>query len=400
MKALVYEKENKVRIADIDRPEIIDSRDAILRSTSTAICGSDLHMYEGRTAMEKGRSFGHEIMGIIDEVGDAVTSIAMGDRVVLPFNISCGFCFNCARGFTNACLTTNPRGVGGGYGYAGMGSYQGGQAEYVRVPFADFNCLKLPGMPGDEFEDDFILLADVFPTGFHAAELANVQVGSTVAVFGAGPVGLLSAYSSLIRGASQVFVIDCVEERLRRARNIGAVTFNFLDVDPIEAIKEYRREDPGVLETLRPGEEKMEGVMCGIDAVGYQAHSRGEPNEEDPTQVLQDLCQIVNPTGNVGLIGVYPDQDPGAERTPWKSGVYQIPFGQFWKKGITVGMGQCPVKQYNWRLRDLIIAGKAKPSFIVSHRVRLEEAPEMYEKFDLRGTGEGEPYTKIVLKAV
>lgn len=398
MKALIYKDEHEVAVEDVKEPKIEDPRDAILKITSTAICGSDLHMYDGRTPMEKGRSFGHEIMGVIDEVGDAVTSLKKGDRIVLPFNIGCGFCFNCERGLTSGCLMVNPKGIGGGYGYAGMGPYQGGQAEYIRVPFAEFNCLKLPGKPGDEFEDDFLLLADIFPTGFHAAKLANVEAGSTVAVFGAGPVGLLSAYSAFILGAAQVFVVDCVPERLERAKQIGAIPINFAEEDPIKAIKNYRKKDPLIMGSLRRGEEKMEGVMCGIDAVGYQARSRENPGEEDTTQVLRDLAEIVNPTGHVGLIGVYVEKDPSADDEKKQEGILEIPMGMFWKKGITIGMGQCPVKKYNWRLRDLIIAGKAKPSFIVSHRVKIDDAPLMYEKFDLRGMGEGEPYTKIILK--
>jgi glutathione-independent formaldehyde dehydrogenase len=209
---------------------------------------------------------------------------------------------------------------------------------------------------------------------------------------------LLSAYSAFIRGAAQVFVVDRVPERLKRAESIGAITINFEEADPIKTIKEYRKKDKLVQQSLRPGEEKMEGVMCGIDAVGYQSYSRENPEKEDPTQVLRDLAEIVNPGGSIGLIGVYTDQDPGGEDGLKQKGILEIPLGAFWKKGITIGMGQCPVKQYNWKLRDLIIAGKAKPSFIVSHRVQLDEAPEMYEKFDLRGTGEGKPYTKIILK--
>jgi glutathione-independent formaldehyde dehydrogenase len=398
MKAVIYQQKNKMAVKEIEKPVIEDSRDAILRITSSGICGSDLHMYDGRTIMEKGRSFGHEIMGIIDEVGEGVHSLQTGDRVVLPFNLSCGFCYNCTRGYTNACLTTNPDGVGGGYGYAGMGPYQGGQAEYVRVPFADFNCLKLPGEEGDEFEDDFLLLSDIFPTGYHAAELAKVKPGSTVAVFGAGPVGLLSAYSALIKGASQVFVVDRVQERLDRAESIGAIPINYKNGDPVAAIKKYRKENRLTQESLKPGEEKMEGVMCGIDAVGYQAYSREDDDKEDSTQILRDLAEVVNPTGSIGIIGVFQPKDPGADDELKKHGVVETPLGTFWNKGITIGMGQCPVRRYDHELRDLIIAGKAKPSFIVSHRISIDDAPDMYAKFDLRGEGEGEPYTKIIIK--
>jgi glutathione-independent formaldehyde dehydrogenase len=397
MKVVTYKEKNMMEVKEIDKPKIEEPTDIILRITSAAICGSDLHMYDGRTIMEKGRSFGHEIMGIIDEVGGAVTTLKKGDRVVLPFNQSCGFCFNCVRGYTSACLVTNPDGVGGGYGYAAMGPYQGGQAEYIRVRFADFNCLKVPGKEGDEFEDDFILLADIFPTGYHATELAMVKPGSTVAVFGAGPVGLLSAYSAIIKGASMVFVVDSVEERLNRAEKIGAIPINYKDGDPVKAIKKIIKNNPLIQGSHRPGEEKMDGVMCGIDAVGYQARSRENPDEEDSTQVLRDLAELVNPTGAVGLIGVFQKADPLAEDEKKKQGILEVPLGDFWNKGITIGMGQCPVRKYDHMLRDLIIAGKAKPSFIVSHHITIDEAPEAYEMFDMRGTGEGEPYTKIII---
>src|SRR5947208_2422437 len=193
MKAVSYKGTHKVAVSDHPKPKLNSPTDAILKVTTSGICGSDLHMYDGRTELKEGTVVGHEIMGIIEQVGEAVRSIKKGDRVVLPFNIACGFCFNCHRGYTNACLTMNPESASAAYGYAGMGPYQGGQAEYVLVPYADFNCLKLPGTPGDEWEDDFLLLADVFPTGYHASELAGVSPGKTVAVFGAGRVGLLVA---------------------------------------------------------------------------------------------------------------------------------------------------------------------------------------------------------------
>lgn len=396
---MVYQGEHQVAVKDIENPKLEDSRDAILKITSTAICGSDLHMYDGRTNMKKGSTFGHEIMGIIEEVGEAVTSIKKGDRVVLPFNISCGFCFNCTRGLTSACLTTNPEGVGAAYGYAGMGPYKGGQAEKVRVPFADFNCLKLPGKPGDKFEDDFLMLADIFPTGYHACELANVQPGSTVAIFGAGPVGLLAAHSAILRGASQVFVVDQSEKRLEIAEKFGAIPINFTDGDPVEQILEIRKKNPLIMGSFRPGEEKMLGVMCGIDAVGYQARSVENPEKkEDSTATIKQLARIVNPTGYIGIVGVYMSEDPGAKNSEEKQGIFNLPLGELFKKGITIGMGQTPVKKYNAFLRDLIIAGRAKPSLIVSHRIELDQLENAYRQFDLRGIGEGKDYTKIILK--
>jgi glutathione-independent formaldehyde dehydrogenase len=399
MKAMVYKDRHQVSLEEVEDPRLEDPRDAILRVTSTAICGSDLHMYDGRTNMPKNSVFGHEIMGVIEEVGEAVTSIQVGDRVVLPFNIACGFCFNCTRGYTSACLTTNPDGVGAAYGYADMGPYRGGQAEFVRVPFADFNCVKLPGTPGDEFEEDFLMLADIFPTGYHGCELANVQPGSTVAIFGAGPVGLLAAHSAFIRGASQVFVIDQSEERLEIAKQLGAIPINFRDGDPVDQIFDIRQSDPLIAESLRPGEEKMPGVMCGIDAVGYQARSIHDPDgQEDPAAILKQLIRVVNPTGHIGVVGVYMPQDDEAVDDLAQQGILKFSFGEVFHKGLTIGTGQTPVKKYVHHLRDLIIAGQAKPSLIISHSVELEHVSEAYRLFDWRGVGEGSDYTKIILK--
>ena len=193
MRAVVWKEPHVVAVEQVDDVVCVEDTDVVVKLTTAGICGSDLHMYEGRAPVEPGIVFGHENMGVVSEVGAAVRTIEVGDRVVLPFNIACGFCFNCTRGFTNACLTTNPDAHGGGYGYSGMGPHRGGQAEAVRVPYGDFNCLKLPGTPGDEWEDDFLLLSDVFPTGYHATEQAHVRPGDSVAIFGAGPVGLLAA---------------------------------------------------------------------------------------------------------------------------------------------------------------------------------------------------------------
>lgn len=398
MKAVIYKGEKEIAVEDVERPEIQEPRDAILKVTSTAICGSDLHMYDGRTAMDPGSVVGHEIMGVIDEVGDDVISIAKGDRVVLPFNIACGFCFNCVRGFTSACLTANPESPSAAYGYTGMGPYDGGQAEFVRVLYADFNCLKLPGEPGDEFEDDFLLLSDIFPTGYHATELAHVEPGSTVAIFGAGPVGLLAAHSAFIRGAAQVYVVDRSEQRLKIAKDLGAIPVNFEDGSPVDQIFEARKKNKLIRQSLRPGEEKMKGVMCGIDAVGYQGRSVEDPESEDPAAVLNQLIEVVNATGHIGMVGVYFPEDPGAPNEKAKNGILEIRWGKFFEKGLTLGCGQTPVKKYNAYLRDLIIAGRANPSRIISHRVPIEKAPEAYQHFDARGTGEGSEYTKVVLK--
>jgi len=394
MKAVSYQGVKRMEVADHPKPKIKSPSDAILRVTTSGICGSDLHMYDGRTPLDSGTVVGHEIMGVIEEVGNAVESIKKGDRVVLPFNIACGFCFNCHRGHTEACLTMNPEQPHAAYGYAGMGPYQGGQAEFVLVPHADFNCLKLPGKAGDQWEEDFLLLSDVFPTAFHATELACVAPGKTVAVFGAGPVGLLSAYCSVLKGASEVYVVDSIPERLAKERELGATPVDFSTGDPVEQIFALRKKNKGIQQGLRPGEEKIKGVDCAIDAVGYQARSDEDPSRENAIQVLENCVRVVNATGSIGVIGVYIAPDPGAKSEHAKKGIFPFSIAEFFDKGITMGSGQAPVKKYNEYLRDLIVNGRAKPSKIVSHRIQIDEAPDAYDKFDQRIDG----YTKVLIR--
>ncbi|MFS4097218.1 glutathione-independent formaldehyde dehydrogenase [Streptomyces sp. AF1A] len=376
MKAVVYEKPFSVTVKDVEDPHIQHPNDVIVRVTSSAICGSDLHMYEGRTAAEPGIVFGHENLGIIEEVGSGVTSLSEGDRVVMPFNVACGFCKNCLAGNTGFCLTVNPGFAGGAYGYVAMGPYLGGQAERVRVPYADFNCLKLP--PGEEHETDFVLLADIFPTGYHGCELAGVSPGESVAVFGAGPVGLMAAYSALLRGAAKVFSVDRVPERLAKAEQIGAIPIDFTKGDPAEQIKE---------------QTNGEGTDKGVDAVGYQAQSHQDTSHEEPAVVLNTLVETVRPTGKLGVPGLYVPSDPGAPDEHAKHGQLLVSIGRMFEKGQQMGTGQTNVKRYNRQLRDLIISGRAKPSFVVSHELPLSDAPQAYQKFDKRIEG----YTKVVL---
>lgn len=397
MKAVVYKSKEEVAVENVPDPKIESPTDAIIRITSAAICGSDLHMYEERTAAKPGTVFGHENQGIIEDVGSAVVSIKKGDRVVLPFNIGCGFCFNCSRQYTNACLTANPDHPGAGYGYTGLGPYRGGQAEYLRVPFADFNCLKLPGKPGDELEDDFVLLADIFPTSWHSTELANVKAGDSVAIFGAGPVGLLAAYSAILKSAAEVYVVDRAPKRLDLAKKIGAIPVDFSKGNPVEQIKDLRQGNRGLRGEQRPEDRKMPGVMCAIDAVGYQAHAASGKGE-DPMQTVKWSTEILNATGSLALIGVYFPSDPGGVNEAAKKGLYQMPLGELWDKGVTIGQGQAPVKKYNKYLRDMIVEGRARPSFIVSHRLPLTEAPGAYQHFDKRGVDDGQDWTKVVLK--
>ncbi|XP_006456971.1 hypothetical protein AGABI2DRAFT_139552 [Agaricus bisporus var. bisporus H97] len=375
MRAVVYEKPFSVVIRDVEKPKIMHPDDVIVKVTTSCICGSDLHMYEGRTAAEPGIVFGHENMGIVDEVGPAVAVLKKGDRVVMPFNVGCGRCANCEEGRSAFCTHVNPGFVRNTISYVAMGPYKGGQAEYVRVPYADFNALKLP--PGKENEADFSLLADIFPTGWHGVKLSGFKPGESVVVFGGGPVGLMAAYSANIQGASDVYVVDRVKERLDKAREIGCIPIDFSKGDAVDQILK-----------LRGGNE----VDRGVDAVGYQA-TTGDGKTEQPNVVLESLIRVVKPTGGLGIPGLYVPKDPGAPDSAAAKGYISFPFGKLFEKGLTIGTGQCNVKSYNRYLRDLIISGKAKPSFVVSHEVSLDQAPAAYDKFDRRVEG----YTKVLL---
>lgn len=375
MKAVVYKGPYEVSVEDVEDPRLTDPSDVIVRITSTAICGSDLHMYEGRTDAEPGITFGHENMGVVEEVGSGVATVNKGDRVVMPFNVACGFCKNCRSGKSAFCLTVNPPGAGGAYGYVGMGPYMGGQAEYLRVPFADYNCVPLPA--GQEHESDFALLADIFPTGYHGTELAGVRPGETVAVYGAGPVGLMAAYSSVIKGASRVFVVDKVQSRLDLASQIGAEPIDFTRGEPADQIADAVRAD---------------GVDRGVDAVGYQATASG--GEEQPAIVLNQLVDTVRSTGGIGVVGLYLPSDPGAPNEHAAKGELLFRVGRFFEKGQKMGTGQADAKQYAHQLRDMIVAGRATPSFVVSKELPLADAPDAYARFDKREDG----YSKVLLQ--
>jgi glutathione-independent formaldehyde dehydrogenase len=375
VKAVVYKGPFEVAVENVADPRIEGPLDAIVRITTANICGSDLHPYEGRAPLDAGMVLGHENMGIVEGTGPGLDRISVGDRVSVPFNIGCGTCRNCNAGWTSSCLRANPSGrPTAGYGYPQMGPYWGGQAEFLRVPWADFNLLKLPA--GTEHENDFTMLSDIFPTGYHGTELAGVTPGDTVAVFGAGPVGLMAAHSAMLRGASQVFVVDKEPDRLALAAKYGATPVNFADADPADAIMD--------------GTDGL-GVDRGVEAVGYQAHDPA--GQEHPEMVLDKLVEVVRATGRIGVVGVYNPQDPGAAAEGAKKGRYGFNYGLVFDKAITMGHGQCPVKRYNTQLRDLIIRGKANPSLIVSHELSLDQAPDAYAKFDRREDG----WTKVLL---
>ncbi len=375
MKALVYRGPKNVRIENVTDAHIEKPTDVLVQITTTNICGSDLHMYEGRTNVEKGKVLGHENLGRVIEVGEAVQIVKKGDMVCLPFNISCGSCKNCERGLTGFCLTANPGVAGAAYGYAGMGPYSGGQAEFLRVPFADFNCLVLPE-DAEEKENDYVMLSDIFPTGWHATRLSGLKPGESMVIYGCGPVGLMAAHSAIIQGASQVIIIDRHKDRLKLAKDIGAITLDDSKGSLVEHVME-----------LTDGQ----GADRGCECVGYQCHDPA--GHEVPNMTMNDLVACVRPTGGIGIVGVFVPEDPkGADKLA-KKGQIAFDLGKFFEKGLHMGSGQANVKAYNRSLSNLIHMGKARPSWIVSHELSLDEAPGAYEKFDCRRDG----WTKVIL---
>jgi glutathione-independent formaldehyde dehydrogenase len=377
MRGVVYEGPRTVRVEDVPDARIERPTDALVKITTTSICGSDLHMYEGRTDLETGRVLGHENLGEVVEVGEAVDRVRVGDLVCMPFNISCGFCENCEKGLTAFCLIANPdpHMAGAAYGFADMGPYNGGQAELLRVPYADFNCLILPP-EARERQLDYVMLADIFPTGWHATQLARVQAGETVAIYGAGPVGQMAALSSMLKSASKVFVVDRHPDRLRLAEEIGAIPIDDSEGSPADQILD---QTDGM------------GADCGCECVGFQAHD--PEGHEHPNMTLNNLVKTVRFAGSIGVVGVFVTRDPKSPDPLYKEGEVAFDYGMFWFKGQSIGNGQCNVKAYNRELMRLIQTGKARPSWIVSHELTLGEAPEGYEHFDRRDTG----WTKVVL---
>lgn len=376
MKALVYNGPRDVQVKDMPDARIERPTDALVRITRTNICGSDLHMYEGRTDMKPGRILGHENVGEVIEVGKAVDRVKVGDMVSVPFNIGCGFCENCERGLSNYCLTCNPGLAGAAYGFADMGPYHGGQAQLLRVPYGDYNCLILP-RDAKEKQNDYVMLSDIFPTGYHATEMAQLRPGQSVVIYGAGPVGLMAALAATVKGASLVMVVDTHKDRLALAEKIGAVAIDDTEGGGIERVME-----------LTGGR----GADCGCECVGYQCCNLHQ--QEVPNLTMNNLVNAVKFTGHIGVVGVFVPMDPNAKDKLQQRGQMAFDFGMHWFKGQKMGTGQCPVKAYNRFLSRLIEQDKVKPSMIVSHELPLEQAPEAYKNFDARKDG----WTKVTLK--
>ena len=388
MKAVVWHGKHDVRVDEVADPEILDPRDAIVKVTSAAICGSDLHLYDGFViGMKSGDILGHEFMGEVVETGSAVGKLKVGDKVVVPFTIICGECEQCKKGYFAVCETTNPKkenaekafghSTAGLYGYTHLtGGYPGGQAEYVRVPYADVGPVKIE----NGFTDEQVLfLGDIFPTGWQAAVQCDIQPTDTVAVWGAGPVGQFCIRSAVLLGAKQVISIDRVPERLAMARAGGAVTIDMETESVGERLNEL---------TNGKGPEKC------IDAVGLEAHASGSVDavydrvkqatmlESDRPHVLREMIYNCRPAGTLSIPGVYGGL------------VDKIPFGALMNKGLTLRTGQTHVNRWTDDLLGRIEEGQIDPSFVITHRVGLDEAPEMYKTFRDKKDG----CIKVVLK--
>jgi glutathione-independent formaldehyde dehydrogenase len=343
---------------------------AILRIVSTNICGSDQHMVRGRTTAPEGLILGHEITGEVIETGPGVEFIKEGDLVSVPFNIACGRCRNCKEGNTGVCENVNPDRPGSAYGYVDMGGWVGGQAEYVLVPYADWNLLKFPDK--DQAMEkilDLTMLSDIFPTGFHGAYTAGVKSGSTVYVAGAGPVGLAAAYSALLLGAAVVFVGDLIPERLAQAKSFGAEPIDVSKGDPREQIEELLGEPE---------------VDAAVDAVGFEARGHGaDADHEAPATVLNSIMDVTRAAGKLGIPGLYVTGDPGAADEAAQQGSLSIRIGLGWAKSHTFTTGQCPVMRYHRGLMQMILHDRAQIAKAVNVTViTLDEAPDGYKDFD------------------
>jgi threonine dehydrogenase-like Zn-dependent dehydrogenase len=364
MRALGYFGPSDVRVVDKPDPALEHPRDAIVRVTLSAICGSDLHLYHGLVPDTRiGSTFGHEFVGVVEEVGPDIRSLRAGDRVIVPFNIACGRCFSCRHELYASCDQANPRShvFGGAFGYSHLtGGYEGGQAERVRVPFADVGPLLIPEGLADEA---VIFLSDILPTGWQAAEMGAIEPDATVAVFGCGPVGLFAQRAAWFQGAGRVIAVDWVEERLEfAARWARAEVVNFQAVDD-------------VIGHLREMTEGRGPDVC-IDAVGLEASGSTMHRalgalglQAGAATALVWAIDAVRKGGTVSVVGVY--------GPPWNL----VPMGTAMNKGLTIRTGQCHVRRHTGRLLELIQDGRLDPSAIITHRLPLEEAPEGYRLF-------------------
>jgi glutathione-independent formaldehyde dehydrogenase len=384
-RGVAYIERGKVEVHDIDFPEL-ELKDgpgvhpdnvgrktphgAILRIVSTNICGSDQHMVRGRTTAPPGLILGHEITGEVIEAGPDVEFIKEGDLCSVPFNIACGRCANCKEGHTGVCLNTNPDRPGSAYGYVDMGGWVGGQANYVMVPYADWNLLKFPDKEqAMEKILDLTMLSDIFPTGYHGCMSAGVGSGSTLYVAGAGPVGLAAACSAQFLGAAVVIVGDLIAERLEQARSFGCETIDVSKGDPKDQIEQII----GVPE-----------VDCAVDAVGFEAHGYGEgAKQEAPASVLNSIMDVTKAAGRLGIPGLYVTGDPGGIDEAAKIGSLSIRIGLCWAKSHTFVTGQCPVMRYHRGLMHAILNDRVQIAKAVNATViTLDQAPEGYRDFD------------------
>ncbi len=384
-KAVAYKEAGKVEVIDIDYPtfELKDgpgvnpanvgrpvNHGVILKTVATNICGSDQHMVRGRTTAPPDLVLGHEITGEVVEVGRDVEFIKVGDLCSVPFNIACGRCRNCKERKTGICLNVNPDRPGSAYGYVDMGGWVGGQANYVLVPYADWNLLKFPDKDrAMEKIMDLAMLSDIFPTGFHGATTAGVGVGSTVYIAGAGPVGLAAATSAHLLGAAVVIVGDMNEGRLAQARSFGCETVDLSKGDPKDQIEQIL----GVPE-----------VDCAVDAVGFEARGHGkDASHEAPATVLNSLMEITAAGGALGIPGLYVTGDPGGIDEAAKKGSLSLSLGTGWAKSLSFTTGQCPVMKYNRQLMMAILNDKVSIAKNVNAKaIPLQDAPKGYAEFD------------------
>src|SRR5947209_8944517 len=380
-RCVVYIEPGKVSVENIDYPKLelpegVPGRNrkaehgVILRIVATNICGSDQHMVRGRTTAPKGQTLGHEITGEIIEMGSDVEFLEKGDIVSVPFNIACGRCRMCKSGNTGVCLNVNPARPGAAYGYVDMGGWVGGQAEYVMVPYADWNLLKFPDRDQALTKiRDLTMLSDIFPTGYHGAFTAGVTSGSTVYVAGAGPVGLACAASAQLLGAAVVIVGDMNPERLQQARSFGCETVD-LRTDA---------ELPDMIEQIL-GEPEVDAA---VDCVGFEARGHGADAEEAPATVLNSVMSVTRAAGKLGIPGLYVTGDPGGIDENAKIGQLGIRIGLGWAKSLSFTTGQCPVMRYHRQLMMAILNDKVQIAKAVNATViSLDDAPKGYVDFD------------------